>query len=182
MADPSALNLEETPKRIEAFLGELLRLAGLQLTFQVNRTAGQYNRDFENPDLVVSFEGRDTELLLANKAELLIALEHLTMEALHIGTGSREHILFDCQDYRMVRVDELQLAAQAAAERVRRTGVAYEFNSMSSRERRIIHMALRGEPGVHTESEGMGPRRHVIIRSTDPKAAKPASKPHPPSR
>lgn len=176
------INLEETSKRIEAFLAELLRLAGLQVTFEIQPASGQYNRDFENPDLVVNFDGKDAELLLENKGDLLIAIEHLVLEALHIGTASREHILFDCQDYRMVRVEELQLAAQAAAERVRRTGVPYEFNPMSSRERRIIHMALRGEAGVRTESEGLGPRRKVVIHSTDPKAARPQQKPHPPSR
>jgi spoIIIJ-associated protein len=90
-------------------------------------------------------------------------------------------VLFDCHDYRMMRVEELQLAAEAAADRVRRTGIAYRFNPMTSRERRIIHMALRGEAGVRTESEGAGPQRRVVIHPAQ--ASTPhASKPHAPSR
>ncbi len=38
--------------------------------------------DFETPDVVVKFTGPDVDLLLANKAEMLLALEHLAMETL----------------------------------------------------------------------------------------------------
>ncbi len=90
--------------------------------------------------------------------------------------------MFDCNDYRMLRVDELQLAAQAAADRVRRTGVDYKFNPMSSRERRVIHMALRGEAGVRTQSEGVGPHRQVVIHSADPSPARQPLRGRRPSR
>ena len=163
---------EQIVDRIEPLVGTILRLAGLELTFQVQRTTGWYDRPFENPDFVVSFEGRDTDLLMGNKGELLQALEHVVFEAIGVPPGYRERIVFDCNDYRMMRVDELQLAAQAAADRVRRTGVDYKFNPMSSRERRVIHMALRGEAGVRTQSEGVGPHRHVVIHSPEPSLAR----------
>jgi len=171
---------EEIAAEIEPLLSEILKLARLEVTFQVQRTTGLYAREFENPDLVVSFEGRDAELLLAEKAELLKALEHIVQEALDLG-DHRQRVLFDCQDYRMMRVDELQLAAQAAAERVRRTGLAYKFNPMNSRERRVIHMALRGEAGIRTESEGIGPQRKVVVHPAQAPTPQ-TSKAHPPSR
>ena len=34
---------------------------------------------------------------------------------------------------------------------------------MNSRERRIIHLALREDAAVKTESEGLAPRRHVVV-------------------
>jgi predicted RNA-binding protein Jag len=34
---------------------------------------------------------------------------------------------------------------------------------MTSRERRIIHLALRDDAGVRTVSEGVAPRRHTVI-------------------
>jgi len=63
----------------------------------------------------------------------------------------------------MMRFAELGLAAQAAAEKVARTGVPFRFGSMSGRERRVIHMALRGNNAVHTESEGSGIDRQVVV-------------------
>jgi hypothetical protein len=48
----------------------------------VIEAAEPIHADIENPDLVVRFTGPDVDLLLANKAEMLLALEQLTMEML----------------------------------------------------------------------------------------------------
>jgi spoIIIJ-associated protein len=66
-------------------------------------------------------------------------------------------------NYRASRLEELRLAAQVAAERVRRTGVPYSFSPMSSRERRILHLALRDETDLRTESQGESARRYVVL-------------------
>jgi hypothetical protein len=101
--------------------------------------------DFETPDVVVKFSGPDVEYLLANRAELLLALEHVTMEALRMPSEDHSRISFDANDYRLLRIEELRLSAAAAAEKVKRTGQPFRFNPMNSRERRVIHLALRGE-------------------------------------
>ena len=54
-------------------------------------------------------------------------------------------ISFDANDYRLLRIEELRLSAVAAAEKVKRTGEPFRFNPMNSRERRVIHLALRNE-------------------------------------
>ncbi len=123
--------------------------------------------DFENPDVVVKFSGEDVDLLLANKAELLLALEHLTMEALGIPPEDHSRLCFDANDYRALRIEELRLSAMTAAEKVRKTRVPFHFNPMTSRERRIIHLALRNESGVRSESTGVGPVRQVVIVPAD---------------
>jgi spoIIIJ-associated protein len=73
-----------------------------------------------------------------------------------------------------MRLEELRLAADVAAERVRKTSTPYEFAPMSSRERRIVHLALRDHDDLRTESEGEGLRRYVVLY---PKNYKSASKP-----
>jgi predicted RNA-binding protein Jag len=40
---------------------------------------------------------------------------------------------------------------------------------MSSRERRIVHLALKDLPGVRTESVGMGEERQVVIHPAESK-------------
>jgi len=130
--------LAEAGPRIDKFLNSMFTLAGFSLDFTVSEGETPHP-DFENPDLMVRFTGRDVELLLSNKAELLLALEQLTMEAIGL----------------------------AAAERVKKTRVPFHFSPMNSRERRILHLALRGETEVRSESVGEGPIRQVVIVPAD---------------
>ena len=65
--------------------------------------------------------------------------------------------------YRANRLQELKSAAEVAAERVRKTGSPYTFSPMSSRERRILHLALREEADLKTESAGEAGRRSVVV-------------------
>jgi len=61
----------------------------------------------------------------------------------------------------------LKLAAQVVAERVLQSGVPYSFAPMSSRERRLIHLAFRDHASLTTQSEGEGGRRYVVLYPKD---------------
>ena len=66
-----------------------------------------------------------------------------------------------------MRIEELKLSARVAAERVRETHAPFRFNAMSARERRILHLVLKEEAGVRTESEGAGEERQVVVYPAD---------------
>jgi spoIIIJ-associated protein len=74
-------------------------------------------------------------------------------------------------NHRKTRLEELRLSARVAADKVRQTSVPYHFAPMSSRERRILHLALRGEEDLRTESDGEGLRRSVVLYPKDYKGA-----------
>ena len=154
--------LSETGPRIDQFLRPVLKNGGFDLNFEI-ATGASTDPEIENPEVIVRFNGADVDILLANRAELLLALEHVTMEALAIPSEDHSRLSFDANDYRMLRIEELRMSALAAAEKVHRTGQYFEFNPMNSRERRVIHIALRQDAGVRSESLGWGPQRHVIV-------------------
>jgi spoIIIJ-associated protein len=156
---------EEGP-RIEEFLNHVFDLAGFRLDFTVAEGETPHP-DFENPDLMVRFTGPDVDLLLENKAELLLALEHLTMEALGMAGDEHSRICFDANDRRILRIEELRMSALAAAERVKKSHAPFHFSPMNSRERRILHLALRDETAVRSESVGEGPIRQVVVVPAD---------------
>ena len=155
-------SIEETGPRIEQFLSRILEDGGFHLTFTLE-PGDNSNPDFENPDLVVKFKGADVEMLLANRAELLLALELVTQEMLRMHSDDHSRVSFDANDYRALRIEELRVSALAAAEKVKRTGAMFRFNPMNSRERRVIHIALRNEHEVRSESAGAGPQRGVVV-------------------
>ncbi|MBV9506658.1 MAG: single-stranded DNA-binding protein [Acidobacteriia bacterium] len=148
--------------KIDDFLSMVLTAAGFRLNFDIE-DAAPASDDFETPDIIVKFTGPDVDLLLANRAELLLALEHVTMEMLRMPSEDHSRISFDANDYRLLRIEELRLSATTAAEKVKRTGVPFRFNPMNSRERRVIHLALRNESAVRSESLGSGPSRQVVV-------------------
>src|SRR5579862_9648972 len=158
---------EEGP-RIEEFLKRIFQVANFSLSFAVSEGETPHP-DFENPDLIVRFSGADVELLLANKAELLLALEQLTMEALGMPPDEHSRVCFDANDYRVLRIEELRMSALTAAERVKKSRMPFHFSPMNSRERRIIHLALRDQTEVRSESVGIGPIRQVVVVPSDMK-------------
>ena len=164
--------------RIQEFVNGMIRNAGFDLRCSVGEAA-TLHPDFENPDIVVQFSGRDVSLLLSNKAELLLALEQLSLEMLKMTPDEHSRVQFDANDYRALRIEELRLSAITAAEKVKRTRIPFEFSPMTSRERRIIHLALRGESAVRSESAGFGSHRQVIIYPAD-MPSKPAGASAPP--
>ena len=155
-------SIAEHGPRIDAFLKKILPLAGFDVQYEMaeNETL---HPEFENPDIRVKFTGRDVDELLANKTEVLLALEHLTLEMLRVGPDEHSRICFDANDHRVLRIEELRASALQAAERVRATNAPFRFNPMNSRERRILHLALRGETDLRSESEGLEPRRYMVI-------------------
>ena len=168
--------------RIDSLLGPILDNGGFRVDYKVH-DAEPAADDFETPDVVVKFTGPDVDQLLANRAELLLALEHITMEMLRMPSEDHSRISFDANDYRLLRIEELRLSAQTAAEKVRRTGVPFRFNPMNSRERRVLHLALRSDTAVRSESSGSGPARQVVVYPAGMASLpEPLRGPEPPSR
>jgi spoIIIJ-associated protein len=159
--------------QINDFLKGVVANAGLRLKYRITVDPPvPEDRDWERPEILVEFAGPDASLMLERGAELLRAIELLAIEMLRLPGNEHEKISFDCMNHRAMRLEELRMAARVAAEKVRKTGGPYKFAPMSSRERRIVHLALRDEADLVTESEGEGLRRCVVVYS---KNAKPAS-------
>ncbi|HWQ55206.1 MAG TPA: R3H domain-containing nucleic acid-binding protein [Bryobacteraceae bacterium] len=149
-------------QKVDTFLRSVLAQARFRVEFEISDACPGPD-DVETPDLLVRFTGQDLDLLLGNRAEVLLALEQLTMEMLRLPSEDHSRICFDANDYRLLRIEELRMSAAAAADKVKRTGVPFRFNPMNSRERRVIHLALRNETEVRSESAGSGPGRQVVV-------------------
>ena len=150
---------------LRKFLEDTVRAGKLQLTVSV-RVLGTSDGEAtatREEEVVADLDGRDKEILLERGAEALKALEHLAYRALRLEPAFHEKIHLDCGGYRALRFEELRMTARVAAERVQSSKQPFRLNPMSSRERRIVHMALKEFAGVRTESVGVGEERQVVI-------------------
>ena len=159
---------EAVAAEVRRYLDVILARAQLELAYDI-RLEEPADEALENPEVLVVFRGRDVELLLEHGAELLQALEYIGLRWLRLDPRFYDRVRFDAGDYRALRIEELKLSAQVAANRVRESRQPFRFNPMTARERRIIHLALKDTPGVRTTSEGDGEKRQVVIYPAEAK-------------
>src|ERR1700687_3574124 len=155
--------------KINEFLKAVVTHGGLHLKYRIVVDPPALN-DWETPEIYVDFSGPDSTLLLDRGGELLRALELLAFEILRLPSGEHEKVSFDCKNQRSLRLQELRMAASVAAAKVRQTGTPFHFAPMSSRERRVVHLALRDQTDLRTESDGEGFNRCVVLYPADYKS------------
>jgi spoIIIJ-associated protein len=154
------LDTARTIDQLKNFLDLTIREMNLAVEYEMS---GSTTGGADEAEVTVELRGGDQELLVERNAELLLALEHIAHRWLRLDPRMHDRVRFDCGGYRASRLEELKLSARVAAQRVRETGQRFEFNPMSSRERRVVHLELNGAPGVRTISEGSGDHRHLVI-------------------
>jgi spoIIIJ-associated protein len=147
----------ETAAAVRAWCEQVLSLAKLTLAIRTDENETQVN---------VRLYGADGRRMIDRHGELLDALQVLANKSL-VGRKIEKDIELDCENFKGKRVEELEERAREVADRVRADGREFLLPAMSPIERRIIHMALREDAEVTTESRGEGFfKRVAIIRRT----------------
>jgi spoIIIJ-associated protein len=171
-------DLSRAAQQIVEFLKSLVSLGGFRLKYRITAGPGAADPDgLERRDIYVELDGPDAPLLTSRNGELLHALEHIAARILRLEQHDYDRISFDSRGYKGIRARELKLTADTAAARVRESGSPFAFTPMNSRERRMLHLALKDFEDLRTESGGEGFERHVVLypkdwsAATDPRAA-----------
>lgn len=112
---------------------------------------------------VIDIEGDDLGVLIGPRGETLNAIQYLTRLMVGNQLQKRASFVVDVEGYRRRRQQALARLAERMAKKVvtRRSPVSLE--PMPPHERRIIHMTLRDNDEVYTQSSGEGNRRKVRI-------------------
>lgn len=112
---------------------------------------------------VIDIEGEDLGILIGPRGETLNAIQYLTRLMVGNQLQKRASFVVDVEGYRQRRQQALARLAERMAKKVvsRRRPVSLE--PMPPHERRIIHMTLRDNEEVYTQSSGEGKRRKVRI-------------------
>lgn len=164
--EPSSDRSGETQDIACQILDELLARMDIHayVTPVVVRVPGQKGDIEESVTLHV--EGADEDamgLLIGRRGETLRSLQFL----LNLLVSRRVHrwpqVVVDVGSYRQRRQESLEGLARRMAERVRQTGRPIMLEPMAAYERRIVHLALRGDTTIYTESSGEGENRKIVI-------------------
>jgi spoIIIJ-associated protein len=161
LTDKRLTDLTGARARIAHLLDLLNTQAGLRLIATITEAAPQ-PADQPQPEISVDLSGPDTPMLLARNAELLHAIEHIAAKILRLEPEEHDRISFDAAHFKANRDRQLRRSAETAIAAVRAEGCPYTFPPMSSRERRLLHLAI-APSGLRSASTGEGPRRSVVL-------------------
>lgn len=134
------------------------------VTAVVTRVPGQRN-DVEET-ITLHVEGADEEamgLLIGRRGETLRSLQFMLNLLVSRRVQKWPQLVVDVGNYRQRRQESLEGLARRMAERVRQSGRSIVLEPMAAYERRIVHLALRDDKSVYTESSGEGDNRKIVI-------------------
>ncbi|MGI8644894.1 MAG: protein jag [Nocardioides sp.] len=151
---PSSVERLEGEGEIAAdYLEELLDIADLD---------GDLDMDVEGDRASVSIVGAELTQLVGVRGEVLDALQELTRLAVYRETGERSRLMLDISGHRASRREALITLAAERITEVRASGERVALEPMTSFERKVVHDVVT-ESGLVSESEGVEPRRYVVI-------------------
>jgi spoIIIJ-associated protein len=140
---------------VEGELAEATQEAlDLLLDFIDVEAEADFYRDGER--LEVELWGPDDDMLLEDKGEVLLAIEHLLPRMLRGIYGDAMPVRVDCNDFHFQREERLRELARRTADDVRRSGRPRTLGELDPAERRIVHVTLAEDADVETESIGDG--------------------------
>lgn len=109
--------------------------------------------------------GGDSGRIIGREGRTLSSIEFLANTVLtkELGAGA-PRVNVDAAGYKRRHEERLLEVARRASARVRKSGEDFEMEPMNAADRRIIHIALREDAFVMTESVGEGMDRRLIIK------------------
>ncbi|RPI35243.1 MAG: protein jag [Chloroflexota bacterium] len=142
-------------------------LEKMKIRARVSAHFGEADEERTRIPIHVDVNGNDLSILIGRRAETLNALQYIASLIVSKELDKSVSLVVDVEGYRMRREGQLRQLARRMAEQAVKTGRRQVLEPMPANERRIVHIELRENPDVSTESIGEEPRRKVTIIPKD---------------
>jgi len=113
--------------------------------------------------VIFKIAGDGSGILIGKGGQTLDAIQYILNKSVNTSSQDKRRIILDTEDYRERREDYLIALTAKLADKVKKTKKPVTLNYMSARDRRIIHMALKGDDRLMTKSRGEGSYRKIVI-------------------
>jgi spoIIIJ-associated protein len=117
----------------------------------------------ESDRLTLRIEGGNAGILIGRKGQTLDAMQFLTDKIINRKSDARVRVKVDIEGYMETRKSNLKHLAYKMADKAKKTGRPATINQMSAQDRRIVHLALKDDNNVRTQSMGDGYYRRLVI-------------------
>ena len=143
------------PAEPKATLEKIMELLGFTATVEEHAM---------EDGVLLDVKTEDSGRLIGRQGQTLADLQYIANRLLFQQDPAAPKIMVDVGGYRAQAREALVKKAKEAAEKVRRWGDVVELEPMTAFDRRIIHQALKDDPGVETASvEVEGTEKKAIL-------------------
>jgi spoIIIJ-associated protein len=118
----------------------------------------------EPPTIFLDILGRDLGMLIGRRGENLAQIQYIVNLLVNRKLGDWTRVIVDVEGYRSRREESLVGLAERVARQVARSHRPIVMEPMPPNERLIVHLTLRGNPEVTTESNGEGANRRITVQ------------------
>jgi len=154
------METEKLIKKVKEITIEFLTQLGLDPEVEVG-----VKEEEEVKYITVNLEGEHLSELIGFHGKVFDSIQNILGLIVNKQLDLHEYrLLLEINDYRVQREEYLKQYAQRAAMEVKMNKSSLELSPMKPFERRIIHMVLKDDPEVLTESTGEGNDRRIIIK------------------
>ncbi len=141
---------------------------------EVGTTALQRFEDFITNDtriiteikeqrLMFKVEGGNSAMLIGKRGQTLEAMQYLVEKIVNKQCEQRVRILVDVEGYLKTRKENLQKMASRMADKAQKTRKPVTIGQMNAYDRRTVHLHLKSNAAVRTQSVGEGYYRKLVI-------------------
>lgn len=147
--------VKDVAEFIKEFLIQTTKDMGLDVQFETS---------IRDKQISIKMYSDNNSILIGHEGKTLKALTTIIKQVVYNKVGEYPYLLLDVENYKAKQEKYLIRLAKNIAKEVGHTKVEAELEDMNSYERRIIHNALTDNKYVYTESTGVEPHRHIVIK------------------
>jgi spoIIIJ-associated protein len=118
---------------------------------------------FKDGNLYLDIKGDQEGILIGKYGRTLESLQMLINRMVNKQLKNSIRVVIDIDEYRKRRSDTMSKMAQQLGEKAKRTGHSVTVGPFNSHDRRIIHLTLKEDPSLKTESLGEGDLKKIKI-------------------
>ena len=157
-----AFGLEKAPVNLES---EALTMGkeALRRIIDFITTGADISVEAGEDRILFNIEGGNAGVLIGKRGQTLEAIQYLVEKIVNRQSDKRIRIQIDVEGYLNNRRENLQSLARKLSEKAKSTGKPATIGQMNAHDRRIIHLTLKNDQGVRTQSIGDGFYRKLVI-------------------
>ena len=140
---------------VKDFLKGITKDMGLDVSFESK---------VRDEQITIKMYSDNNNILIGKEGKTLQALSTVVKQVVYNKINAYPYILLDVENYKDKQEQRLIRLAKNVARDVAKTKLPVELENMNSYERRIIHNALGESKKVYTESVGVEPNRHIVVK------------------